>query len=491
MASKEAPAPGVTQTSDATRIVAGTVLDERFRVIRRLGAGGMGAVYEVDHLVTRHRRALKLLHGEIAKRKPAVERFLREASAAGRIGNPHIVETFDGGWLPGRDEPYLVMELLQGKDLDVRLQEEGAGLPLAEVASIGAQLCEGVQAAHDAGIVHRDLKPENVFLCPREPGWFVKILDFGISKFDERYGLGSQMTTEGTLLGTPLYMSPEQFKDGASVDTRSDVYSLGVMFYECLTGHHPYPASTILELATNILQAEIVPPSERADVPRAVDALLARAMMRDPRDRDLSAAELGRALQAIGSVPPPVLGATGTIVIEDEGEASTPSSDETERTEVATSPPAVDTIRQRPALESKLQALEATQALDPATPKPRGAVPVVATLVLVGVVGAGAWLASDRGDGERSPSPSADGSAAAVSSSAAPSPSAAPSAPLSTPSAPPSTASPPPRPAAVNDDRPRPVPAAPAAPRPASAAARATAVPRVPDDDVAQPDDLD
>ncbi|MEM1031749.1 MAG: hypothetical protein AAGN82_15465, partial [Myxococcota bacterium] len=181
----------------------------------------------------------------------------------------------------------------------------------------------------------------------------------------------------------------------------------------------------------------------------------------------------------------------GTIVIEDEGEASTPSSDETERTEVATSPPAVDTVRQRPALELNLQALEATQALDPATSKPRGAVPVAAALVLVGVVGAGAWLASDRGDGERSPSPSAEGSAAAVSSSTAPSPpEAAPSAPLSTPSAPPSTASPTPRPPAVND-RPRPVPAAPAAPRPASAAARTTAVPRVPDDDVAQPDDLD
>ena len=172
-------------------------------------------------------------------------RFLREASAAGRIGSPHIVETFDAGWLSS-GEPYLVMEYLEGENLGERLaRARGTGLPPREVASILEQACRGVAAAHATGILHRDLKPDNLFLCrPTESTsdeCFVKIVDFGVSKFDDRHTVSGDATAAGAFVGTPAYMAPEQFEDAASADARADVYALGIILYECLTGAHPYP----------------------------------------------------------------------------------------------------------------------------------------------------------------------------------------------------------------------------------------------------------
>jgi len=260
----------------------GTLLDGKFRIVRCVGIGGMGSVYEIRHELTKHRRALKLLHRQLATDREAVERFLREASAAGRIDNPHITETFDAGWLASGD-PYLVMEYLEGEALDERLAS--GGLPLDEALLLVAQTCRALHAAHGAGIVHRDLKPENLFIVIRDERPFVKVLDFGIGKFEDARAV-SRATMEGAFMGTPYYMSPEQFLDGKKVDARSDVYSLGVILYECVTGQHPYPCDTLARLATKIMVEEPAAPSSlRSGLPSGVDAVLARALAKRADDR--------------------------------------------------------------------------------------------------------------------------------------------------------------------------------------------------------------
>jgi len=279
----------------------GTILAGKFRVISRLGEGGMGAVYEIEHELTKHRRALKLLHKSMAAMPSVVERFLREASAAGRVGNPHIVETFDAGVLES-GEPYLVMELLRGQPLSARI---AAGkMPLLEVVDLIGQAAAGVHAAHGAGIIHRDLKPDNLFITEGADGRpFVKILDFGISKFDSQKTGGLQLTQEGAALGTPYYMPPEQIRGEGSLDARADVYALGVILYECLSGVRPFEAETLPHLAILIHTGQPKPIAEhRPDLPQGLIGLVHSAMAADRGQRMQSAGELRSMLEHYGPV---------------------------------------------------------------------------------------------------------------------------------------------------------------------------------------------
>jgi serine/threonine-protein kinase len=229
-----------------------------------------------------------------------VERFLREASAAGRVGNPHIVETFDAGTLEG-GEPYIVMEMLKGCPLTDKI---GQGpMSVADVVDLIGQACDGVQAAHEAGIVHRDLKPDNLFISEHDGRPFVKILDFGISKFDPGKTGGMALTQEGAALGTPYYMSPEQIRGEMGLDARADVYALGVILYECFAGVRPFDADSLTHLAVLIHTGNPKPLLEhRGDLPPEVAEIVSRAMATDRNNRIASAQDLKNELAKFGAI---------------------------------------------------------------------------------------------------------------------------------------------------------------------------------------------
>jgi len=226
----------------------GQIIDGKYRIVRELGVGGMGAVYEGENTRIHRRVAIKVLHAQVATKADIVQRFEREAQAAGRIGSEHIVEVLDLGVLPTQ-ERYMVMEFLDGVSLTQRIKLRGRLTP-QELAPLLVQLLEGLGAAHRAGIVHRDLKPDNIFIITRGGRDFVKLVDFGVSKFSATDGEFS-MTRTGAVMGTPYYMSPEQAR-GQAVDHRSDLYAIGVVAYQAVTGHVPFQAETFNELIFKI-----------------------------------------------------------------------------------------------------------------------------------------------------------------------------------------------------------------------------------------------
>src|SRR5262249_30549614 len=199
------------------------------RLVKLLGEGGMGSVWIADHTTLKTQVAVKFMAQALASSAEAVERFAREASAAARIKSPHVVQVLDHGFTSERI-PYIAMELLEGEDLGVRLERLGR-IGLSETTTIIAQACKALSRAHSLGIVHRDIKPENIFLTEIDGELVVKILDFGIAKQTQATGLG--MTTTGTMVGTPYYMSPEQVVSAKAVDSRSDLWSIGVVAYHC------------------------------------------------------------------------------------------------------------------------------------------------------------------------------------------------------------------------------------------------------------------
>jgi eukaryotic-like serine/threonine-protein kinase len=288
----------------------GELIEGKYRIVRLLGMGGMGAVYEGENVRIHRRVAIKVLHAGIAENAEAVARFEREAQAAGRIGSERIVGVLDLGDLPN-GERFMVMEYLEGDSLSQRVKDHGRIAP-AQLRPIMCQLLDGLEAAHNAGIIHRDLKPDNVFLLRAKEGDFVKILDFGISKFNALGGdPGFKMTKTGAVMGTPYYLSPEQAKGAKEVDQRADLYAAGVILYECVTGHVPFDAETFNGLIMKIAFETPVPPETLSpEVDRAFGSIIAKAMARDPAERFQSAAQFRQALEswaatgACVSVPP-------------------------------------------------------------------------------------------------------------------------------------------------------------------------------------------
>ena len=284
------------------RIEPGQVFGGKYKIIGLLGEGGMGAVYEGENARIHRKVAIKVLHTGLVQNADVVKRFEREAQAAGRIGSRHIVEVLDLGELEDGTR-YMVLEFLEGETLERRIKTRGR-MSVEEVVPIMHQLLEGLGAAHQAGIIHRDLKPANVYLLPTKMGIrdFVKILDFGVSKFNVLGGdEAMSMTRTGAVMGTPFYMSPEQAKGSRSIDARSDLYAVGVILYECITGQVPFSAETFNELMFKIVLES--PPPPESFVPHlnpAMGAVVRRAMAREPADRFQTVVQFQQALAEIG-----------------------------------------------------------------------------------------------------------------------------------------------------------------------------------------------
>jgi serine/threonine-protein kinase len=276
------------------------------RLVRPLGAGGMGSVWVAEHLSLRTDVVVKFMARDLADSQEAIGRFSREAAAASQVKSPHVVQMFDHG--VGEDgRPYIVMELLEGTDLEHRLRA-CRKLDASEVVAIVAQLARALSKAHERGIVHRDIKPSNVFLIDAGGGeLFVKLLDFGIAKGPE-VGIVGSTTKTGSFVGSPYYMSPEQVIGAKTVDFRSDLWSLGVVVYEALTGEKPFYAETVGALALRIHRDPIPAPTTASPgLPAALDAWFFKACARAPEERFGSAKEMAEALaQALTgeSIPP-------------------------------------------------------------------------------------------------------------------------------------------------------------------------------------------
>lgn len=266
----------------------GQVLDGKYKIVRIIGEGGMGAVFEGANTFINRRVAIKVLHANAAANDAIIKRFEREAQAAGTIGSDHILEVLDLGTLPGGDR-YMVMEFLDGEELSARIERLGTLTP-RQLAPLIRQTLLGLRAAHAAQIIHRDLKPDNIFVLREKAGQkdFVKIIDFGISKFSALAG-DMSMTTTGSVMGTPFYMSPEQAKGSASVDARTDLYAVGVIMYEALTGRVPFEGTSFNDLMFKIVlsDAPALPETIQGDF----RALVQKAMARDSAQRYQTAEE--------------------------------------------------------------------------------------------------------------------------------------------------------------------------------------------------------
>ena len=269
----------------------GDIIDEKYELLRLLGEGGMGRVYEARHLVIDKRVALKCLHSDRADDRLSITRFVQEARAAAKIGSEHIVDVTDGGTTDS-GTPYLVMELLEGSDLATVIMREGP-LSLPRTVALVRQACEGLSAAHSAGIIHRDLKPENLFVSQRMQGEeTLKVFDFGIAKFKDL-----SLTSKSVTFGTIYYMAPEQIESAKLVDERADIYSLGVILFELLTGKLPFEGTSIREVVSKILTEEPALLGDlRPELPSELGRIVSRAMAREREDRFCSMAELGEEL---------------------------------------------------------------------------------------------------------------------------------------------------------------------------------------------------
>ncbi|MGF1466281.1 MAG: protein kinase [Sandaracinaceae bacterium] len=352
----------------------GRVVADRYRIERLLGRGGMGVVYRVEHVRIGKLMAMKLLHGALATEPDIIKRFRREAEAVSKLDHPNTVQIFDFGRSEGM--MFLVMEYLSGRDLGQVLRDEGP-LPFPRVARIAVQIASSVQQAHERGIVHRDLKPENVMVLEGHDPEVVKVLDFGLAKLRDE-GMGERsITRAGSILGTPYYMAPEHIR-GEAVDARSDIYALGALIYKVLTGTPPFTARSPVGVLTKHLSEPLIAPSARAAgpaIPPEADELCLRAMAKDPRHRFRSMAEVRDTLLAYLET---VGRADGLGPASLRLQAVDVSSRSGRQREVATRGD-VDRYERRLRRRSVVSQL-------------------LAALLLLGAVGAGAWLLLSRPD---------------------------------------------------------------------------------------------
>jgi serine/threonine-protein kinase len=281
-----------------------------YRIISRIGVGGMGEVFLAEHPRIGKKVALKVIHRELAGNREVVSRFLNEARAVNQIGNEHIVEIHDFGQTDAGGH-FFIMEYLDGRTLAAELHQRGGSLPTARALHIGAQIASGLGAAHDRHIIHRDLKPDNVMLIERLGDRdFVKLLDFGLAKFLSEVD-ARKLTAAGVVLGTPQFMSPEACETRRAVDHRSDIYSLGILLFQMLTGTLPFDGETMGEvLVKQVAQPPPVPRAIQPEVPPAVEQVVLRCLVKDPAGRFQTMIELRDALldpnRYLASSPPVV-----------------------------------------------------------------------------------------------------------------------------------------------------------------------------------------
>jgi serine/threonine protein kinase len=305
------PADGAVLVKPSDDLL-GQTLADKYRIEERISEGGMGTVYRGTHILMDKTVAIKVLHPALAADDKIVARFSREAKAASRISHPHALNVTDFGEAEG-GIVYLVMEYLRGRTLKDVIQRDGP-MSLARVVEIVRQVSGALEAAHAEGVVHRDLKSDNIMLVEvGDNADWAKVLDFGIAKIQEPVGQDPELTAPNLIIGTPQYMSPEQCSQASQIDSRSDIYSLGVILYEMLIGHVPFTGESPTAIMMKHLQE--TPPSvleERKDLPAEVASVVARSLAKRPEDRFQSASELAQSL-ALAAEGEAAMAASATV----------------------------------------------------------------------------------------------------------------------------------------------------------------------------------
>lgn len=281
----------------------GVIFADRYQILECLGRGGMGTVYSAQHIGLSKKFAIKLLHGHLCTSGSTLKRFAQEAKAASAIEHQNIIEVVDAG-ITHDNVAFFVMEHLKGEDLATTFRRE-CPMPWLRAKRIALQLCDALQAAHDLGIIHRDVKPANCFRITRNINTdFIKILDFGIAKIITHDPASREgWTATGDVLGTIKYMAPEQ-AEGRDIDQRADIYSVGVILYQALTGRLPFPGNQMIEVLAKVLQGPPPPPSLFVpSVPAMLDQVILRALRREPEERFPSMHALASALAEVPDEP--------------------------------------------------------------------------------------------------------------------------------------------------------------------------------------------
>jgi len=318
------------------------LVDGQFEVLQKIGSGGMGSVYKASQPAVNRMVAIKILHPKLANRKDLASRFRREARAMSQLTHPNTVKVFSYGELDEDGSLYIVMEMLEGRNLNQAIRKDGR-MPVGKAVSLLVQVCNALQEAHELGIVHRDLKPENIFLCTQgELHDVPKVLDFGLAKVTEQQMQPGSLilTQEGMVFGTPEFMSPEQAQ-GRTLDARSDIYSLAVILYEALTGKLPFVSRTPMEFIQKHVSEPIIPLGERVpglEFPPGLAEVVAKALAKKPAQRYQSASEFAGALLPYqagpGTPAPPSLVSPASVARVQAGALASAPQAQSQRTRV-------------------------------------------------------------------------------------------------------------------------------------------------------------